>query len=49
MVLEQWMHKHRRGATGSHLTVAAFLVTVGVLWLTETSWLIEAYKWIKGL
>jgi hypothetical protein len=49
MVLEQWLRKNRRGATGSHLAVAAFLVTAGVLWLTQTSWLVNAYKWIKGL
>jgi eukaryotic-like serine/threonine-protein kinase len=49
LVIEQWMRKPRRGAHGAHLGTTAFLIAVGVTYLMQTSWIITAYKWIKGM
>ena len=49
LVIEGWMHKPRKGAHGAHLGTAAFLVAVGVTYLQETTWVMQAYRWAKGL
>jgi hypothetical protein len=49
LVIEGWMHKTRRGARGAHLGTAAFLFAVGVTYLQDTSWIMDAYRWAKGL
>jgi serine/threonine protein kinase len=49
LVIEGWMHKPRKGAHGAHLGTAAFLVAVGVTYLQETAWIMQAYRWAKGL
>jgi serine/threonine protein kinase len=49
VVIEGWMHKTRRGAHGAHLGTAAFLFGVGLTFLQETSWVMSAYHWLKGL
>jgi len=49
LVIEQWMRKPRRGAHGAHLGTTAFLIAVGITYLMQTSWIITAYKWIKGI
>jgi serine/threonine protein kinase len=38
LVLEGWMHRTRRGATGAHFGVAVFLIAVGITYLQQTSW-----------
>jgi serine/threonine protein kinase len=49
LVIEGWMHKSRRGAHGAHLGTAAFLIAVGVTYLQETAWVMQAYRWVRGL
>ncbi len=49
LVIEGWMHKRRRGAYGAHLGTAAFLVAVGVTYLQDTAWILDAYRWMRGL
>jgi hypothetical protein len=49
LVIEGWMHKVRRGATGAHLGVAAFLIAVGVTYLQQTAWVVRVFGWTKGL
>jgi serine/threonine protein kinase len=49
LVIEGWMHKPRNSAHGAHLGTAAFLFAVGVTYLQETSWVMQAYRWLKGL
>jgi serine/threonine protein kinase len=49
LVIEGWMHKPRNGAHGAHLGTAAFLFAVGVTYLQETAWVMQAYRWVKGL
>ncbi len=47
MVLENWMHRRRRGAIGAHLGTFAFLVAVGVTFLQDTSWISTAVHWLE--
>jgi len=49
LVIEGWMHKPRNGAHGAHLGTAAFLFAVGVTYLQETAWVMQAYRWVRGL
>jgi serine/threonine protein kinase len=49
LVIEGWMHKPRNSANGAHLGTAAFLFAVGVTYLQETAWVMQAYRWVKGL
>ena len=49
LVIEGWMHKPRRGAYGAHLGTALFLFAVGITYLQDTSWIVDAYRWAKGL
>ena len=49
LVIEGWMHKPRNSAHGAHLGTAAFLFAVGVTYLQETAWVMQAYRWVKGL
>jgi serine/threonine protein kinase len=46
LVIEGWMHKVRRGATGAHFGVAVFLIAVGITYLEQTTWLANAFKWL---
>ena len=48
LVIEGWMHKPRNGAHGAHLGTAAFLFAVGVTYLQETAWVMQAYRWVRG-
>ncbi|HEY2794952.1 MAG TPA: hypothetical protein VGJ28_21515, partial [Micromonosporaceae bacterium] len=43
LVLEGWMHRSRRGATGAHFGVAVFLVAVGITYLEQTSWIAHLF------
>jgi serine/threonine protein kinase len=49
LVIENWMHKTRSGATGAHIGTAIFLFAVGVTYLQQTSWVMKVYGWLKGL
>ncbi|HEY1488043.1 MAG TPA: hypothetical protein VGF84_18190 [Micromonosporaceae bacterium] len=43
LVLEGWMHRNRRGATGAHFGVAVFLIAVGITYLEQTSWIARIF------
>lgn len=49
LVLEKQFHRVRRGARGSHVVTAIFLIGVGVAHLRQTDWVMDAYRWILGL
>lgn len=49
LVIEGWMHKARRGATGAHIGASIFLIAVGVTYLQQTAWVMRVYGWLKGL
>ena len=48
VVLEKQFHRVRRTARGSHLVVALFLTGVGVTYLRQTQWVMDAYHWVLG-
>jgi eukaryotic-like serine/threonine-protein kinase len=43
LVLEGWMHRNRRGATGAHFGVAVFLIAVGITYLEQTAWIARIF------
>ena len=45
LVIENWMHRRRRGATGAHFGVAVFLIAVGITYLEQTSWITRLIGW----
>ena len=49
LVIENWMHRQRRGAVGAHIGVGVFLFAVGVTWLQQTTWVVKAFGFMKGL
>lgn len=49
LVLERQMGRVRRTARGSHLVTALFLAGVGVAWLQQTEWVVDAFNWVTGL
>jgi hypothetical protein len=49
IVLEKQFHRVRRSARGSHLAVTVFLIGVGVAFLRQTDWVMQAYHWVLGL
>ena len=49
LLIENWMGKTRRGATGAHIGVALFLVAVGIAYLQQTAWVVRLFGWMKGL
>jgi hypothetical protein len=49
LVLERQMGRVRRTARGSHLVTALFLAGVGVAWLQQTPWVMDAFHWVTGL
>jgi hypothetical protein len=49
VVLERTLGRGRRTAWPSHLVTAVFLVAVGVAYLGQTAWVIDAWTWLKGL
>jgi hypothetical protein len=49
LVLEKQFGRVRRGARGSHMVTAIFLIGVGVAHLRQTGWVMDAYNWVVGL
>jgi serine/threonine protein kinase len=46
LVIEGWMHRTRRGATGSHIGVAIFLIALGITYLGSTPWVANLFTWL---
>ncbi|WP_250009508.1 DNA-directed RNA polymerase II [Actinoplanes sp. M2I2] len=49
LVLERQMGRVRRTARGSHLVTALFLAGVGLAWLQQTQWVMDAFHWVVDL
>ncbi len=49
VVLERYLHRLRRSARGAHLVTGLFLLAVGVGYLRQTSWVVDAWNWVVGL
>jgi hypothetical protein len=47
LVVERWLGRPRRTATLSHLGTAAYLVTVGIEYLHQTPWVMQAVAWVQ--
>jgi hypothetical protein len=47
LVVERWLGKRRRGATLSHLGTAAYLAAVGIEYLHQTPWVMQAVAWVQ--
>ncbi|MDP9799876.1 hypothetical protein J2S43_008388 [Catenuloplanes nepalensis] len=48
LVLERQLHRVRRSARGSYLIVGAFLIAVGIAYLSQTGWVVDVWGWIKA-
>jgi hypothetical protein len=48
VVLERQFGRVRRSAWASHLVTAIFLVSVGVTYLRQTEWIMDAWNWVLG-
>ena len=46
VVLEKQFHRVRRTARGSHLVASLFLIGVGLAFLQQTQWVMDAYRWV---
>jgi hypothetical protein len=46
IVLEKHLHRVRRSALGSHLVTSVFLVGVGLAYLQQIDWVMQAYHWV---
>ncbi|MGN9911657.1 hypothetical protein ACTMTJ_29365 [Phytohabitans sp. LJ34] len=49
IVLERQLGRPRRGARVAHLITGVFLVGVGVAYLRQTEWVMDAFNWVRGL
>ncbi len=49
VVLVRSLGRIRRGARGAHLATALFLVASGIAFLGQTTWVVDAWSWLKGL
>ncbi len=49
VVLERQLGRTRRTARGAHLVAALFLTGVGVTYLQQTEWVVDAWNWVAGL
>ncbi len=47
LVLERMLHRTRRGARGSHLVSAFFLIGVGIGHLQQTQWVMSTIDWVR--
>ncbi|RKR87854.1 hypothetical protein BDK92_2155 [Micromonospora pisi] len=48
VVLERQLGRVRRSARGAHLVAGIFLAGVGVAYLRQTEWVVNAWNWIAG-
>lgn len=49
VVLEKQLGRVRRSARGAHLVMAVFLAGVGIAYLRQIDWVVDAWTWIAGL
>jgi hypothetical protein len=49
VVLVRSLGRTRRGARGAHLATGLFLVGAGIAFLGQTTWVVDAWTWVKGL
>jgi hypothetical protein len=49
VVLVRSLGRTRRGARGAHLATAAFLIAAGIAFLGQTTWVVDAWTWVKGV
>jgi hypothetical protein len=49
LVLERSLGRTRRGARGAHLATGLFLAAAGIAFLGQTTWVVTAWTWLKGL
>jgi Protein kinase domain len=47
LVVERWLNRRRRGAVLAHLGTALYLVTVGIEYLHQTPWVMQAVAWVQ--
>jgi hypothetical protein len=49
VVLERQLGRVRRSARGAHLVTGIFLVGVGIAYLRQTEWVMDAFNFVRGL
>ncbi|MFC0530854.1 hypothetical protein [Phytohabitans kaempferiae] len=49
IVLERQLGRVRRSARGAHLVTGLFLTGVGIAYLRQTEWVMDAVNWVRGL
>ncbi|MEU8659673.1 DNA-directed RNA polymerase II [Actinoplanes philippinensis] len=49
LVLEQRMGRVRHTARGAHMVTGVFLAGVGVAFLRQTTWVVDAIEWVSAL
>ncbi|GAA1895012.1 hypothetical protein [Asanoa iriomotensis] len=49
VVLEKQLGRVRRSARGAHLVTAVFLAGVGLAYLRQIDWVVDAWSWFAGL
>jgi hypothetical protein len=47
LVVERWLGRRRRGAMLAHLGTAAYLIAVGIEYLHQTPWVMQAVAWVQ--
>ncbi|MEV4756051.1 hypothetical protein AB0J86_13185 [Micromonospora sp. NPDC049559] len=48
VILERQLGRVRHTARGAHLVTALFLAVVGVAYLRQTEWVVNAWNWVTG-
>ncbi len=48
LVLERQLGRIRRSARGAHLVTAIFLTGLGIAYLQQTQWIVDAWNWVTG-
>ncbi|WP_341717236.1 hypothetical protein QQG74_25515 [Micromonospora sp. FIMYZ51] len=46
LVLERQLGRIRRSARGAHLVTAVFLTGLGIAYLQQTQWIVDAWNWL---
>ncbi|WP_433529545.1 hypothetical protein ACQPYA_25170 [Micromonospora sp. CA-263727] len=46
VVLERQLGRVRRSARGAHLVTAVFLTGLGIAYLQQTQWIVDAWNWL---
>ncbi|QOC90735.1 hypothetical protein [Micromonospora craniellae] len=48
LVLERQLGRVRRSARGAHLVTAVFLAGLGIAYLQQTQWIVDAWNWLTN-